>query len=164
LMLGRDGLAVDAGLRAHLEHTGASVTAQDTDDYASLMESPQESHTPVQTIAKTVAWLDAGPAGIAHPAPAAPSRPTMKLPYGGHPIEETPVCFDGELGGLFGVVSESPQSDRAPVCAVLLNGGALRHIGPSRTWVEIARRWAARGVPTVRIDMPGIGESDGDAR
>jgi pimeloyl-ACP methyl ester carboxylesterase len=50
------------------------------------------------------------------------------------------------------------------VCAVLLNGGALRHIGPSRTWVEIARRWAARGVPTVRIDMPGIGESDGDAR
>ena len=87
----------------------------------------------------------------------------MKLAYGGNPIEETPILFDGELGRLFGVVSESPQSEPAPVCAILLNGGALRHIGPSRTWVEIARRWAARGVPTVRIDMPGIGESDGDA-
>jgi pimeloyl-ACP methyl ester carboxylesterase len=87
----------------------------------------------------------------------------MKLLEGGNQIEETPILFDGELGGLFGVVSESPRAERAPVCAVLLNGGALRHIGPSRTWVEIARRWAARGVPTVRIDMPGIGESDGDA-
>jgi pimeloyl-ACP methyl ester carboxylesterase len=165
LMLGRDGLAVDAGLRAHLEHTGASVTAQDTDDYAALMESPQESRTPVHTIAKTIAWLDAGPSGVPHAAPPSPAaRPTMKLPHGGNPIEETPIWLDGELGGLFGVVSESPRSDRASVCAVLLNGGALRHIGPSRTWVEIARRWAARGVPTVRIDMPGIGESDGDAR
>jgi alpha-beta hydrolase superfamily lysophospholipase len=166
LMLGRDGLAVDAGLRAHLEHTGASVTAQDTDDYAALMESVQESRTPVQTIAKTVSWLDAGPAGVtqaALPSPPEP-RPTMKLLHVGNEVEETPISFDGELGGLFGVVSESPRSERAPVTAVLLNGGALRHIGPSRTWVEIARRWAARGVPTVRIDMPGIGESDGDAR
>jgi len=166
LMLGRDGLAVDAGLRAHLEHTGASVTAQDTDDYATLMESPQESRTPVQTIAKTIAWLDAGPSCVmrAPPPPPTATRPTMKLESGETAIEETPILFDGELGGLFGILSEPPRSERGPVCAVLLNGGALRHIGPSRTWVEIARRWAARGVPTVRIDMPGIGESDGDAR
>ena len=165
LLLGREGLAVDAGLRSHLEHTGASVAVEDTDDYATLMESPQESRTPVQTISKTIDWLDAGHAGApqAAPPPPATRQVAMKLLYGGNPIEETPILFDGELGGLFGVVSESPRSERAPVCAVLLNGGALRHIGPSRTWVEIARRWAARGVPTVRLDMPGIGESDGDA-
>jgi pimeloyl-ACP methyl ester carboxylesterase len=164
-MLGRDGLAVDAGLRSHLEHTGASVVVEDTDDYATLMESPQESRTPVQTISKTIDWLDGGHAGAPQTAPPPPAtrQVAMKLLEGGNQIEETPILFDGELGGLFGVVSESPRAERAPVCAVLLNGGALRHIGPSRTWVEIARRWAARGVPTVRIDMPGIGESDGDA-
>jgi hypothetical protein len=29
-------------------------------------------------------------------------------------------------------------------------------------WVELARRWAARGVPTLRIDLAGIGDADGD--
>ncbi|HYZ82424.1 MAG TPA: alpha/beta fold hydrolase, partial [Solirubrobacteraceae bacterium] len=167
LMLGRDGLAVDAGLSTHLEHAGASVTIEDTDDYAALMESPQESRTPVQTIAKTIAWLDSGTAGESQstvPAPGEPRAGTMKLWHAGRPVEETPISLCGDLAGLFGVVSRPPGRERAPVCAVLLNGGALRHIGPSRTWVEIARRWAARGVPTVRIDMPGIGESDGDAR
>ena len=50
------------------------------------------------------------------------------------------------------------------MCAVLLNAGALRRIGPNRTWVELSRRWAARGVPTVRMDLEGIGDSDGDER
>ena len=112
------------------------------------MESPQESRTPAQTIAKTIDWLDAGHAG-APQAPAARRRPAhvaMKLLYGGNPIEETPLVFDGELGGLFGVAEPVAASERAPVCAVLLNGGALRHTGPSRAWVELARRWAARGV------------------
>jgi alpha-beta hydrolase superfamily lysophospholipase len=169
LLLGRDGLSVDAGLRAHLEHSGAAVTVDDTDDYATLMASPQESRAPVHTIAKSIAWLDAAPApaSAATTTPAllaAPKAATMKLLCRDNEIQESPIALDGVLAGLFGVVSESPRSDQAPVCAVLLNGGALRHIGPSRTWVEIARRWAARGVPTVRIDMPGIGESDGDAR
>jgi hypothetical protein len=31
-------------------------------------------------------------------------------------------------------------------------------------WVETARRWAARGVPTVRIDLAAIGDAEGDSR
>jgi pimeloyl-ACP methyl ester carboxylesterase len=30
-------------------------------------------------------------------------------------------------------------------------------------WVEAARRWAARGLPTVRVDVEGIGDAPGDA-
>jgi pimeloyl-ACP methyl ester carboxylesterase len=164
LMLTRDSLTPDVALRVHLEQQGATVSTEETADYATLMASPQESRTPVQTIAKTIAWLDAAPARrretLREPPP--PQRPSMQLTCGGSAIQETPLTLDGELSALFGVVSESPQAQRAPITAVLLNGGALRHIGPSRTWVEISRRWAARGIPTVRIDMPGIGESDGD--
>jgi hypothetical protein len=45
---------------------------------------------------------------------------------------------------------------------VLLNAGALRRIGPHRMSVEMARRWAARGVPTLRLDLAGIGDSDAE--
>ena len=29
-------------------------------------------------------------------------------------------------------------------------------------WVDAARRWAAKGVPTFRVDLEGIGDADGD--
>jgi hypothetical protein len=31
-------------------------------------------------------------------------------------------------------------------------------------WVDAARRWAARGLPSLRVDAEGIGDADGDAR
>ena len=31
-------------------------------------------------------------------------------------------------------------------------------------WVDAARSWAALGVTSVRVDAPGIGDSDGDER
>jgi hypothetical protein len=37
----------------------------------------------------------------------------------------------------------------------------VRRIGHSRQYVETARRWAARGVPTLRFDISGVGDSDG---
>jgi hypothetical protein len=46
--------------------------------------------------------------------------------------------------------------------AVLLNAGAIRRIGPNRMWVEMARRWATRGVPSLRLDLEGLGDADGD--
>ena len=50
----------------------------------------------------------------------------------------------------------------AGLCAVFLNAGAVRRIGPNRLWVETNRRWNARGVATIRMDMEGLGEADGD--
>jgi pimeloyl-ACP methyl ester carboxylesterase len=60
------------------------------------------------------------------------------------------------------VLSEPVDEPAAGLTAVLLNAGALRRIGPGRLWVELARDWAAHGVPTLRIDLEGIGDSDGD--
>jgi pimeloyl-ACP methyl ester carboxylesterase len=86
----------------------------------------------------------------------------LELEHAGRRLSERTVSRERADGQLFGVLAE-PIEDTAGLCAVLLNAGPQRHTGPNRMWVEIARRWAARGVPTVRIDLAGIGDSDGDA-
>ncbi len=62
---------------------------------------------------------------------------------------------------LLGVLTESLHA-QPQLCAVLL-AGHHRHTGPNRMWVEIARRWAARGVPTLRIDLSPVEDSNGGA-
>ncbi len=60
--------------------------------------------------------------------------------------------------GLFGIVAE-PADGGGATTAVLLNAGIINHVGPSRLWVEFARRWAAGGVRTLRFDLSGLGDS-----
>lgn len=43
---------------------------------------------------------------------------------------------------------------------LLLNSGAIPHIGPHRLYVNMARRWAALGFPVFRCDIGSIGDSD----
>ena len=64
---------------------------------------------------------------------------------------------------MFGILAEpsflTPHADSG---VLLLNAGGVRHTGPNRMWVEAARRWAAAGVASLRLDLCGVGESDGD--
>jgi hypothetical protein len=77
-------------------------------------------------------------------------------------VRETPITIDGPSGRLFGVLTRPATGSSAPLGGVFLNAGAVRRIGPNRIWVDTARRWAARGVATLRLDLEGIGDSDGD--
>jgi hypothetical protein len=96
------------------------------------------------------------------PSGLARERDTTELTVGDAVVRERSLAIEQPFGRLFGVLTEPTVSETTDLGVVLLNAGAIRRIGPNRMWVELARRWAARGVPSLRLDLEGLGDSDGD--
>lgn len=67
---------------------------------------------------------------------------------------------DGQ-GSLLGILT-SPDKDvevkGAPI-ALILNAGIVHRVGPFRLHVDLARKLAALGFSTVRMDLSGLGDS-----
>jgi pimeloyl-ACP methyl ester carboxylesterase len=165
LLLERDGRAPDGRLREALERAGTDVTVASGDGYREmLIVEPQQAQPPLEVFERVGHWLDEVASGDAQPPPAAAAdrEVSVELRQNGERIRETVVSFDQRSGQLVGVLAE-PLGEPAPIGVVLLNAGAQRRIGPNRMWVEMARRWAARGIPTLRLDLSGIGDADGNA-
>lgn len=76
-------------------------------------------------------------------------------------IRERLVTF-GPGQGLLGVLCEpSPDSAMAGAPAVLMaNVGVNHRVGPNRLWVELSRRLASAGIPALRFDLSGMGDSE----
>jgi pimeloyl-ACP methyl ester carboxylesterase len=168
LLLQRDGVEVDKRLRSALEASGAQTEVLPGPGYGEMVAPPQDSFAPLEVFATVGRWLaqpapSAPPGDRAAPAAAARSGETgeLAITVDASKVRERPVTIPFEDGELFGVLCEPLDSSRpSEFCVVLLNAGALRHVGPGRMWVEAARRWAARGVPTLRIDWAGIGDAE----
>ena len=166
LLLERDGIPVDAALKEHLEHEGLDVDLARGPGYGEMTSHPQTARPPVAVIAAVREWLErsSSPApGVAAPSvpvAGAVSSTVIRLRDGGS-VRETPVGIAQASGMLSGVLVEPLQQPLHGLRLVLLNAGAVRRTGPSRMWVECARRWAAQGLTTLRLDVEGIGDSDG---
>jgi len=153
LVMGRDGIAPDPGIVTCLEAGGADVTLAEGAGYAAMHVQPPDSEAPAEVVALVERWLADAPVAGAGRADAPPTDGSFTR----EGVREQPF----EVGSLFGVLAE-PVGEPAGVTAVLLNAGAIRRIGPSRMWTVAARRWAARGVPTLRLDVAGIGDAEGE--
>jgi pimeloyl-ACP methyl ester carboxylesterase len=173
LLIARDGLAVDARLREHLEGSAVDLTVATGAGYAAMTSHPQQARPALATLERIQTWLDKeSRARLVEATQAAPppragaanvAGATDRLTIADGPVVvETPVWIEQRFGRLAAVLTEPANGATHELCAVLLNAGAVRRIGPSRMWVQTARRWAARGVPTVRLDVEGIGDADGD--
>ena len=75
-------------------------------------------------------------------------------------MKEQSFAF-GDEGGLVGTVClpSIEQASRAHIGLVLFNAGVVHRIGPHRLNVRLARRLAARGIPSIRFDLSGQGDS-----
>ena len=165
LLLSRGAVAVDRRLQDSLERQGAEVTAVRATDYYGLMVKPEHSQVPAETVAHVLGWLERGPAAagssstLGRTPTRVPHKPKLELAGG---VVERPIGAPGTHGDAFGILSRGPSAGPAPLAVLLLSSGALPRTGPNRAWVEIARRWAGRGIPTVRLDLAGIGDAGGE--
>src|SRR6185312_4176704 len=122
-----------------LDRGGVEVAVAPGPGWGDFVAHPEEGVLPRQVAAELERWLTAAPgedqASRSEQSPAIEVGPTLELT----------AANDGDL------------------CAVFLNAGAVRLTGPNRLWVDTARRWAGLGVRSLRLDLEGIGDADGDA-
>jgi len=165
MVLVRPGMAGDAAVANRLEQSGVPATRASGSGWTEMVFHP-EQYAPAVTAFRTVSeWFASLPPPqrrVGTTSIAEVSSVELAAGDRDRSIRETPIRIPRPFGDLFGIVAQAPEAPTTDLCAIFLNAGAVRRIGPNRLWVETARRWAARGVPSVRMDMEGIGDSDGD--
>lgn len=67
----------------------------------------------------------------------------------------------GRREHLAGIMTfpSAPDSGATGLPVIILGAGIIHKVGPSRVSVELARKLAAGGHPTLRFDLSGIGDS-----
>lgn len=169
LLLEQDATALDTVLVGHLEQAGVQVRTAPGPGYTAMLDNPDLSIVPDATIDTVATWLEResdptpAPAATATPTQAVPvARDRLELEIDGVGVYERAYTVERASGGsMFGVLAEPAEPSGEDLCLICLPSWAERCIGPSRLWVEVARRHAARGITVLRVDLESIGDSDG---
>ncbi len=167
LVLDRDDLPTAMPWATALEANGGSVGYQALPGFTDMVSTPHAAAVPEAMVSAIAGWLEhyrqEMPSAAAMPT-AIPMAPEARMCVAdGIEIIEKALFVDSERT-LFGIVSEptgcSANSETSGYGVIMLNTGATSHIGPNRMYVELARRWAARGYVVLRLDLAGLGDSD----
>lgn len=156
LLLSRTDVRDGGRLAANLRAMGAEVEEEPFAELAALMNSVHRAALPEAPLERVTQWLSAdAPAG----STAWVLPPAARLELSG--LVETPVLF-GPGDGLAGILCEpSGHAGAERPALLLLNSGATHHVGSGRMSVLLARRLAARGYASLRMDASGLGDSAG---
>lgn len=79
-------------------------------------------------------------------------------------IEERGISFDCEGCWLYGVLSLPAAMTQSARGVVLVVGGPQYRVGSHRQFTLLARELASQGVPVLRFDYRGMGDSEGELR
>ena len=126
--------------------------------YGRLMCDPTANTIPFSVIERCADWIR-DHAGEGHAAGPVADHGVPVLSGPGY--EEEPILI-GPKPDICGVLCRPSGSGggEGGEAVVFLNSGAVPHVGWARGTVEAARLLAAEGIASLRIDLPGLGQSD----
>jgi pimeloyl-ACP methyl ester carboxylesterase len=157
LILERDDLPGKDDWRRHLHGLGCDVVQRRIPGYVDMMADPHVSRVAQAFIDACIEFARGLPAPVDVPveAPKLPLRTSALLRACGGEVEEKVVSPGA---GIFGILAE-PAHSPANRALLVLNAGAIRHIGANRFDVDFSRRLAAQGLSVLRVDLTGLGDS-----
>lgn len=178
LILDRAEMSGDDRWPQSLRDAGVAVERAHLPGYPEMMLDSHDSIVPREIIEATVRWAKdvaehsapgrVSDSGLRRPLKtcAVLARGSVDDPVTGKgadvTIEERAVHF-GATPELFGIMTSPCTHASRPAgghkSILLLNSGAVHHIGPCRLYVALARHLASRGYVVLRMDIAGIGDS-----
>ena len=167
LIIDRSDLPVARAWGQAAHDAGARVEYQALPGFVEMMlRAPQFAKPPPEMLQATRAWLlrlrDQAPAGTPVADPRPPATELVLEGESGDPegfITESGV-FLGADQAMFGILTTPRRDENRRRAVILLNIGADYHMGASRMYVSLARRWARRGYYILRMDLAGLGDSN----
>ncbi|MGZ5039426.1 MAG: alpha/beta fold hydrolase [Usitatibacter sp.] len=163
LVAGRDDHAPDASLNEFLTEAGVRNEYVRLPGWADMMAEHQFTVVPDAALDEIVGWVLEEPGaarGLATP-PRTEARQSIVLAAetdAGRATLEERLCAFGDDGQLFGVLTRASAATDNPA-VVIFNAGAVHRVGPNRVNVTLARHLAAAGLPCLRFDLEGLGDS-----
>jgi pimeloyl-ACP methyl ester carboxylesterase len=121
--------------------------------YGAMMCDPTASEPPMPTLRMLADQLAAG----VEAQTSLPSLPPC-LSLTGSGFVETPVQI-GADAHINGVLCRPTGGEERRNIIVFFNAGGIPHTGWARMHVDIARKLACSGTSSLRIDLPGLGDS-----
>jgi pimeloyl-ACP methyl ester carboxylesterase len=135
---------------------GAETEIRDFRGLDALLRPAFMSHEEQVQTSRISEWLSARlppcPGTLSAPAPAWDAELELK------DCVESPLRF-GAGKHLFGMLCRPAQEKTADFVAVIANSSGDPHYGFARAGTDLARRLASAGLPTLRLDFDGLGDS-----
>ncbi len=163
LILTRDTPLQEKRVADRLSELGAEVTYGTGAGYQPMMN---DFITPIDTWAQVVGYFERlrSPtfernAAVLKHLPLQTTSEVGSSTLASAGVREHAAHF-GPRNELFGVVTHAAREreSSAKPTVLLLSGGVNHHVGQNRMYTRWARRWAAAGYTSLRLDLAGFGD------
>ena len=156
LIISRPGAADPRRLKSTLDTLGVQTIVEEHTGTDKLLDTAAEQAVMPQNITRRIVdFITASAAGSASSRRAPlPTATRLEAPDGSWAEEHYSLGVQS-----LSVVLTVPRNVTREGVVVMTNNGVARSIGPARVWVLWARRLAAMGITSVRLDFSGLGDS-----